>query len=310
MLDIQLRKMLDQMQAAGVPGLSDLPPALAREAYSQIARAGDVAPQGATIETRSFDGPGGPLALRIYRPQGDEAPHGLVLFIHGGGFVLGSPSDYDGVCSSLCRQSGCVLVQVDYRLAPEHPFPAAVDDVYAALCWAAEHAAEFGQGLPLIVAGESAGGNLAAVVALLARDREGPKIAQQTLIYPAVAPLPEMFESYRRNGSGYTLTTRDTWYFSDFYLGHPEPAAIDFRAAPLLAENHADLPPALILVAGYDPLRDEGMAYADKLNEAGTLASLVDYPGLAHGFISMSGVLDAARLAVAQVAAAWADVTH
>jgi acetyl esterase len=123
MLDIQLRKMLDQMQAAGVPGLSDLPPALAREAYSQIARAGDVAPQGATIETRSFAGPGGPLALRIYRPQGDEAPHGVVLFIHGGGFVLGSPSDYDGVCSSLCRQSGCVLVQVDYRLGTRAPLP-------------------------------------------------------------------------------------------------------------------------------------------------------------------------------------------
>jgi acetyl esterase len=305
MLDMQLRRLLDQMQAACMPDMTSLPPTVARHLYTQMVTAGDVRPAGARIETRQMPGPGGPLDLRIYRPDGDTPARGVVLYLHGGGFVAGSAQDYDGVCSALCAQSGCMLVQVDYRLAPEHPFPAAVDDAYAALCWVAGHAAELGaDARQLIVAGDSAGGNLAAVTALLARDRHGPKIAQQTLIYPAVAPLPEVFETYRRSGDNYTWSTCQDLYFGATYLGGQEPAA-DFRAAPLLAESHAGLPPALVMVAGYDPLHDEGIAYADKLMAAGTPASLVDYPTLAHGFITMSGVLDAARLAVSQVADAF-----
>jgi acetyl esterase len=193
-------------------------------------------------------------------------------------------------------------VQVDYRLAPEHPFPAAVDDSYAALVWLAEHAAELGADPARVaVAGDSAGANLAAVCAILARDRGGPALVQQTLIYPVTAPQPGLFESHRRCGEGYTLTSRTVRYFDELYLGERRPMG-DFRAAPLSAADLRGLPPALVLLARYDPLRDEGEAFAEALGGAGNHVTLVEYASLAHGFISMGGVLNAARLAVWQVA--------
>jgi acetyl esterase len=307
MLDIQLRSLLDQARAAGAPDLAEVPLPVAREIYHHIATSTDLPPAGVAIEERPIDGPAGALALRIYRPRGANAGRGAVLYLHGGGFVLGHPRDYDGLCSNLAAWSGCPLVQVDYRLAPEHPFPAAVEDAWAALEWLAGHAGELGAAADrLIVAGDSAGGNLAAVMALLAQEAGGPRLAQQTLIYPVVAAQPESFDSYRRHGEGPTLTTRHTWHFHALAHGSRE-AVRDFRAAPLLAEDLAGLPPALVQVAGFDPLRDEGIAYAERLTGAGVPVTLVEYSGLAHGYLSMGGAVDAARLAVVQVAECWRD---
>ncbi len=304
MLDIQLRNLLEGARAAGAPDFADLPPAVARGLYSQILAASDLAPAAVDIEDRVIEGPGGDLALRIYRPRGPRKARGAVLYLHGGGFVMGRPQDYDGVASHLSERSDCVLVQVDYRLAPEHPFPAAVDDSYAALCWLGAHAAELEvDPARIAVAGDSAGANLATVCAILARDRGGPLLVQQILIYPVTAAAPGMFDSYLRFGEGFTLTARAAHYFTGHYLGDGVPAT-DFRAAPLLAEDLGGLPPALVLLAGYDPLRDEGAAYANRLIAAGTPASLIEYAGLAHGFFTMAGAVHTARLAVEQVAGA------
>ncbi len=304
MLDIQLRNLLDQMRASGMPDMADLPTAAAREMYSAVCTTSDLPTADVDIEELTIDGPGGALTLRLYRPRGDGT-RGAVLYLHGGGFCLGHPRDYDGVCSTLSLEADCVVVQADYRLAPEHPFPAAVEDAWAALQWLAAHAADLGADpARLIVAGDSAGANLAAVMAIQARENGGPALRQQTLIYPVVTVVPGKFDSYRQFGEGYTLTMRMAERWMGDYLEKKADVA-DWHAAPLIAQDLSHLPPALIMVAGFDPLRDEGIAYADRLTEAGTPATLIDYPGLAHGFISMGGALTAARLAVSQVADAW-----
>lgn len=305
MLDIQLRNLLDHTRASGVPDMADVPFPAAREIYSAILAAGDLPVADVDITERRIDGPDGALTLRLYRPRTPGKARGAVLYSHGGGFCLGRPQDYDGVCSTLCLEADCVVVQCDYRLAPEHPFPAAVDDSWAALNWLAAHAGSLGADpARLIVAGDSAGANLTAVLALLARDQGGPALRQQTLIYPVVTTVPGQFESARRFGEGYTLTNRLIERISGAYVNDAKHLD-DWRAGPLLAADLSALPPALLMVAGFDPLRDEGIAYADKLADAGTQVSLIDYPGLAHGFISMGGALTAARLAVSQVATAW-----
>ncbi|WP_409525042.1 alpha/beta hydrolase [Nitrincola sp. MINF-07-Sa-05] len=306
MLDLQIKGMLEQAAAAGAPDFADLPPVVARQVYSQILTSMDVAVNDAVdISDLSIQGPAGELNLRCYRPHGLTDPRGAVLYLHGGGFVVGCARDYDGVASHLSALSNCLVVQVDYRLAPESPFPAAVDDCYAALCWLNEHLKELGvMSGSVAIAGDSAGACLAAVICLLARDNGGPNIQHQTLIYPTTSAVETRFNSYQQYGEGYTLTTRSMGYFMEHYLsGAAEP--VDFRLAPLEAEDLSGLPPALILVAGYDPLRDEGLAYADALLAAGNDATLIEYAGLVHGFISMSGAVSAAGLAVDQVAAAW-----
>lgn len=313
-LDNQLLKLLEQGRALGVPDFADLPPAAAREVYRLLVTTHDAPAVELPVERRAIPGPGGELALRIYHPPGDEPPQGVVLYLHGGGFVVGCADDYDGLARSLCAQSGCVLVLPDYRLAPEHPFPAAVEDCWAALQWLAAHAGEIdvalsGGSVRIAVAGDSAGANLAAVCALLARDRGGPAIQQQTLIYPVTVVDGARFESRRTFGEGPTLSARAMHYFTAHYLGGEDflntPYVRDFRVAPLEAADLSGLPPALVLVGGFDPLRDEGVAYASALQTAGSDVVLVEYAGLAHGFINMSGSVEAARLAVTQVAAAW-----
>lgn len=301
MLDLTVQQIL--AGAAGAPDLCDLPPAASRGLYSQILAATSPALADVDIHSRAIPGPDGDLAIRIYQPRNPAStPRGVVLYLHGGGFVLGNCLDYEGVCSQLCSLSDCVLVQVDYRLAPEHPFPAAVDDCYATLQWLAEHAAELGADpTRLAVCGDSAGANLAAVLCLLARDRQGPSIALQALIYPVTDRLPELYASYNEFGRGFTLSTRAAWSFTELYRGSRDPDG-DWRAAPLLAASHANLPPALMLVAGMDILRDEGRAYADKLQAAGVHVSLIEYANLPHGFISMSGAVHSARLALFQLA--------
>ena len=308
MLDLQLAHMVAQARAANMPDLCDLPPVAARGLYREILAAADVPPADVQVRELRMPRPApheGTIGLRVYRPQAAASALPLVVYYHGGGFVLGDLDGYDRVCRRLCEDTQAVVVSVDYRLAPEHPFPAAVDDAWAALCWLAEHAVELGAASGrLAVAGDSAGGTLAAVVSLLARDAGGPHIAFQGLVYPATAAgVDGPHPSREQHAQGPTLTLRTMQYFMAHYFG-PEGRTSDFRGAPILAKDFSRLPPALVQVATHDPLRDEVLAYAKHLLEAGTQATVVEYHGLAHGFISMGGALPAARLAQLQLAAA------
>ncbi len=304
MLDPKLKAILDQLAATGAPDIGVLPPEAGRPLYRQILTAGDLPPADVRTEDREISGPAGPLPVRIYTPK-EEAlgPRGLVLYCHGGGFVLGDLDTYDSVCRAICRESGCGVVSVDYRLAPEHPFPAAVEDCHGALAWVAAHAAELGADpRKIAVCGDSAGGNLAAVLTLLARE-EGPAIRYQVLLYPVTTAMPGDLPSHETYGEGYILSLTAMRAFTTHYFGGSGRAP-DFRGAPLLADDLSGLPPALILVGGYDALRDDGVAYARRLIEAGVPATLVEYAGLSHGFISMATTLAGGRLALNQVGAA------
>lgn len=303
-LDPQLNTLIAQTRSAGVPDFADVPPQASRALYREILRATDLPAVPVQVREVQIDSHGAPLSLRLYTPLAPAtAPRGLVVYAHGGGFVVGDVEGYDHLLRTLCHSSDCVVVAMDYRLAPEHPFPAAVDDVCAALWWAAAHAAELGADpTRLAVAGDSAGGNLAAVAALCARD-EGLALRYQVLIYPVLAAAPNEYPSYARFGQGYVLSARSAEHFTRLYFGDMGRAP-DWRGAPLLAPSVAGVAPALVLVAGHDVLRDEGVAYAERLCDAGVQATLVEYHGLAHGFINMAAVLSAARLALDQVASA------
>lgn len=296
MLDLQLAAFMKQVQAAGLPDLADLAPQPCRGVYRQILAAADVAPADVAVDDRRIEGPD-PIALRVYTPR-STGPHAVIAYYHGGGYVLGDLDGYDNVCRQLCRDSDAVVVSVDYRLAPEHPFPAAVDDAWRALRWIAEHARALGADpARLAVAGDSAGAVLATVVCLLAREAQGPRVAFQALLYPAAAGNHGGdYPSRQRHADGPTLTLRTMEYFSRHCFGATG-VAPDFRGAPLLAADLGGLPPALLLLAGHDPLRDEALAYGNALLAAGTPACVVEFPGLAHGFISMAGAIGSARLA-------------
>lgn len=255
------------------------------------------------VEDRQIPGPGGPLSVRIYTPRAATALPGLVYF-HGGGFVLGGLDMNDRPCRMLANASGAVVVSVDYRLAPEHPFPAAVDDAYAATKYVAEHAGEFGiDPARLGVAGDSAGGNLATVTAIQSRDLGGPRLAFQLLVYPQVE-FEDDSPSMREYGAGHFLDVEGIAYL----LGHYCPRAEDRRlptASPLRA-NLSGLPPAFILTAECDPLRDQGEAYAQKLRDAGVPVEHTRYEGMIHPFFSLAGIVDTGRTAIAHAAAATA----
>lgn len=304
MLDLKLKAMLDQIAASGAPDIGDLPPEVGRPVYREILTAGDLPPADVQTEDRSIPGPAGPLPVRVYTPREKASgARGLILYCHGGGFVLGDLDTYDSVCRAICREGGCVVVSVDYRLAPEHPFPAAVEDCHGALDWVAAHAAELGgDARRIAVCGDSAGGNLAAVLTLLAREK-GPAIRYQVLIYPVTTAMPGDLPSHKTFGEGYILSLKAMRAFTGHYFGG-EGRAPDFRGAPLLADDFSGLPPALILVGGYDALRDDGVNYARRLIEAGVEATLVEYAGLSHGFINMAAPLPGGRLALNQVGAA------
>ncbi|HUF22445.1 MAG TPA: alpha/beta hydrolase, partial [Burkholderiales bacterium] len=254
-------------------------------------------------EDRRIPGPAGAIPIRIYRPRepgaGEKFP--ILVWYHGGGFVIGNLDTHDSVCRLLANQADCLVVSIDYRLAPEHKFPAAVEDCEAALKWIAQHAPELhGDATRIAVGGDSAGANLATVVALLARDAGYPKLAFQLLLYPCVAPEPET-PSHHKFAEGYVLTRKTiTWFFKQYLRSRKDEN--DFRFAPLIADDLSGLPPTLVLVAGYDPLRDEGVDYAKRLIEAGNRVRLSNYEGMVHGFYLMGGAVDAARTAVAESA--------
>lgn len=304
MLDLQLKQMLAQMAADGAPDLADLPPEICRQVYRQILAAGDLPAADVKVANRTLEGPASKIPVRIYTPHSAaDKPRGIVLYCHGGGFALGDLDAYDSVCRSICLSSDCVLLSVDYRLAPEHPFPAAIEDCFSALNWVADNAVELGADpKKLAVCGDSAGGNLAAVLTLLAR-KNGPSICYQLLVYPVTSAAPGELPSHDEYGEGYVLSKKAMHYFNRYYFGESA-LAPDFRGAPLLADDLSGLPPALIMTGAYDVLRDDGRQYADRLIEAGVPTTLIEYRGLSHGFLNMASMLPGAHLALDQVGSA------
>ena len=247
----------------------------------------------------------GPVPVRAYRPKGaarDEALPALVFF-HGGGWVIGDLDTHDVVCRTLANGARCAVFSVEYRKAPEAPFPAAVDDCFSALRFVFENGKNLGiQTSKIAVGGDSAGGNLATVIALMARDAGGPALSLQVLIYPAT-DQHYGFPSIDRNGDGYLLTKKVMHYFRGHYLPRKQDWR-DWRASPLLAKSLAGLPPAFVLTAGFDPLVDEGKAYADRLAKEGVSTEYKNYADMVHGFITMGRVLDTANTALADCAQA------
>ena len=257
-------------------------------------------PPGVEVTDRPVPGPAGDIPVRIYRPAGDgSAVRPLILYFHGGGFVLGHLDLGNWISGTVAARVGAVVVSVGYRLAPTHRFPAAVEDCSAALEWAAEHAAELGATGPIGVMGESAGGNLATVTCLIARDRGGPQVSHQALMYPAT----DMTAVHATTAGPSTpfLSDAEIAAYRRLYLG-PDGDAAHPWASPLLAE-HAGLPPALIQVGEQDPLRDGGKRYAAALRAAGVPVRLTEYDGMPHGFVNFPGLSSAARQALAEVCA-------
>jgi acetyl esterase len=248
-------------------------------------------------------GPGGSIRIRVYRPLGsrsEELLPGLVYF-HGGGWVFGDLDSHDPLCRELCNLGECALVAVDYRLAPENRFPAAVEDAISAIRHVERHAAELGiDGTRLAAGGDSAGANLATVAALTFRDEGGPPLKLQLLIYP-VTDFSMDAPSYTRIANGFTFSKERMRYFSNAYLRGPEDVT-HWRASPLKAKDLSRLPPALLIAAAHDPLVDEGKAYADRLEAAGVPVTYTCYEGMVHGFVSMAGAIDAAHTAIAEAA--------
>jgi acetyl esterase len=250
-------------------------------------------------------GPAGAIPLRIYKPAGSQRMPGLV-YLHGGGWARGSLQTHDNLCRALANGAGCIVFSVDYRMAPEHTFPAAFDDALAATRWVGEHAPELGvDPTRLAVGGDSAGGNLAAAVALAIRDEGGPPLVHQLLFYP-VTDYNFDTPSYIENAEGYMLTREAMRFYWRLYL-RTEADADDHRASPLRARSFSNLPPALVITAEFDPLRDEGRAYADRLREAGTRVVYREYPGMVHGFVTSAGVLDAAKQAIREASATLSE---
>jgi acetyl esterase len=299
-LDADTRNVLDMLESLGMRDLSDLTPEEARNL--QLTPPPAVPTPVRAVENRSIDGADGDLALRVYRPEAD-APTGVLVYFHGGGWVIGDLDSHDETCRRLCRGAGVTVVSVHYRRAPETTFPGAAEDCFAATAWVADHAAELGVDEKRIaVGGDSAGGNLAAAVALMARDRGGPALRFQLLIYPVTAADFET-TSYRENGEGYLLSRRAMQWFWDQYVPDLDQRGVPY-AAPLAAPSLAGLPPALVQTAEYDPLRDEGEAFAAALRRDGVPVTATRYDGLIHGFFGMQEAVAAARPALAEAVAA------
>jgi len=300
-VDPQIQALLDLR--AELPPMHTLSVGEARAQMAARDIPGLRIPEIASARQIEIAGPGGPLAIRIYTPLG-SGPFPLMVFFHGSGFVVCSLDTHDPMCRNLAAGTGCVVASVDYRLAPEHKFPAAPEDCLVATRWLAEHAAEFGADAGrLLLAGDSAGGNLAAVTALRIRDEGGPRVAGQLLIYPVTDHPSAGYPSYTENAEGYGLTTQGMEWFWEHYLKDPADATHP-HATPIHATSLAGLPPALIITAQYDPLRDEAEAYGERLRREGVPVEIRRWNGVNHGFFFFPGLVDRAS-AASDEAYAW-----
>jgi acetyl esterase len=301
-LDPQVKIILEEDAARNLPPYHDLSPPVARKQMLELSAPVDPQLTAERVVDQRIPGPGGEIPIRLYYPKGDR-PFAVVVYFHGGGWVIGDLDTHHALCHALSKSSGCLVVAVDYRLAPENRYPAAVEDAYAATCWVADNAeaiqADAGR---LAVVGDSAGGTQATVVAMMARDHGKPDIALQVLIYP-ITDHNFNSPSYLENADGYMLTRDLMMWFWNHYLAD-ENLADDPYVSPLRAVSLSDLPQTLILTAEYDPLCDEGEAYAKRLQQAGVKVKLTRYDGMIHGFIRMTSRLDKARQALDEVAEA------
>jgi acetyl esterase len=302
-LDPQAEAVIELVAKSGRPAYHTLSPKDARQLFLETRPASTpTPPEIGSVRNVVAETPQGAIPLRVYRPAGVPAATALPAYVyfHGGGWVIGDLETHDVLCRQLTAASGASVISVDYRLAPEHKFPAAADDAWAATRWVVAHAGELGlDATRLAVGGDSAGGNLAAVVALMARDAGAPAIALQVLIYPVTDVMRES-RSYEDFAEGYMLTRDGMRWFIAHYLTSKGDAR-DWRVSPLRAPALAGLPPALIVTAGNDPLRDEGEMYAGRLRDAGVMVDYVCYGGMIHGFVGMGKLLDTALRAVAHI---------
>ena len=304
-LDPEARHVLEIGRQAGTAPFEQGTPEAARSAYEQgfPDLQGEREPVG-SVADRAIAGPGGPLTLRIYRGQGAPAGRApALLYLHGGGWVIGNLDSHDEICRWFANMAGCVVISPAYRLAPEHKFPAAVEDCRAVLSLMQGEARNFGiDAARIAVAGDSAGGNLATVASLLARD-DGKRVTAQLLFYPNT-DAAQTADSYRRFAEGFGLTASTMAWFRNHYIRDPSDID-DWRASPLKAANLAGAAPAFVAIAGYDILADEGEAYAARLEADGVPIVLRRWPGQIHGFVSMGSHGPAARQAVKAAVAAW-----
>jgi acetyl esterase len=301
LLDRQVQLLIRIAALTGQPDTSELTPTQARESLGGSAKLmGKRPPALHEVREQPIPRPGGgSLSARLYRPCPGTLP--LLIYFHGGGWVAGNVDSHDALCRDLAAMIGCLVLSVDYRLAPEHPFPAAFDDALLAFRWAREHHAELDASDRIAVAGDSAGGNLSAAVSLFTKDEGGPCF--QGLLYPAV-DLTRETRSYELFGEGFLLTRRAMHWFMDHYLPNASDRR-DTRASPLLADDVAGVAPALVVTAGFDLLRDEGEAYAKRLEEAGVAVTLRRFETLTHGLYSMTGRVRAAKRALSETVDAF-----
>jgi acetyl esterase/lipase len=306
----EVRALLEMMDAQGAPPLESQDPIVARKDRVEGMKmlGGAPVPLG-RVEDLSIPGPAGSVPVRVYASEPGGLRPALVYF-HGGGWVFGNLDTHDAVCRAVAKESGAVVISVDYRLSPEVKFPAALEDSHAATVWVAANAKRLGiDPRRIAVGGDSAGGNLATVVAMRCRDARGPALALQLLIYPVTDLSSFETDSHRELAEGYFLTRGAMDWFSGHYLAsadqkrHPE-------VSPLLAPDLGGLPPALVITAEFDPLRDEGEAYAERLKQAGVPVTAKRYPGMIHGFVSMRGVVSGGRQAIQEASKFLAQSGH
>ena len=315
-LDEQTKAILDRIQASGAPPMYTLSVADARAGLRSVTRLMDI-PETEVHkrEDSGIPGPNGDIPVRIYWPrpvdEGELLP--ILMLYHGGAWVLGDLDTHENMARYYCRHADVIVINVDYRLAPEHKFPAAVEDSYAALCWAADHARDIGGDPNRIgVTGDSAGGNISAVLCQLAKAEGGPHILYQALVYPSVnIDMDADYESRKKFGGGeYFLCLKGMERWRGLYLGGREDHKKDQRASPILAEALNGLPPALVITAGFDPLHDEGKQYADRLMEAGVPVVYHCFENTIHGFMSFGGAIDAGRDGLDKVALCVREALH
>jgi acetyl esterase len=300
-LDPQVQALLAEMNKQGLPPFEQMSPTFARSVAMGFRDLQGEPQNVADVRDILVPGPAGKLPVRVYHPElGQALP--LLVYFHGGGWVIGDIEVVDRPCRALAIAAHCAVASVNYRLSPETKFPGPVEDCYAATTWLAAHAAELGADPARVaVGGDSAGGNLSAAVSLMARDRYGPKLDLQLLIYPVTAPAKgTTFVSYSENAENYLLTRAAMEWFWDHYL-NAEADGQNPYASPLFAADHGRLPPAIVITAEFDPLRDEGMAYARKLREAGVDVKTSHYAGQIHGFFWMAGAIDRGRDLIAEI---------
>ncbi|MBW1861539.1 MAG: alpha/beta hydrolase [Deltaproteobacteria bacterium] len=303
-LDPQIEVFLRQMGQQETPPVHTLSPLQARESRNPIFIELGGPPQAvADVKNLDIQGMAGKIPIRIYTPKG-IGPFPILVYFHGGGFVICNLDTHDSVCRALTNGASCIVVSVDYRLAPEHKFPAAVDDAYAATQWVAFNANRInGDPDRVAVGGDSAGGNLSAVVSLMARDKGGPSLMYQLLVYPVTNLSSFDTDSYREHGEGYILTKEGMEYYRDHYIRHEEELRNPY-VSPLLAQELSGLPPALVMTAQFDVLTDEAEAYANRLKQAGVQVKYIRLDGMIHAFFSLTAVVDRAGDAMDEATAA------